>query len=170
MKFLTVPNPHNINPLANNGFQFTINKLPEISYFSTSVSLPDISLPAVESASSFSHIFETGDTLDYSDFTVEFIVNEDMSNYLAIYNWITGLGFPENYDEFNNVVKGDPLNESSDGAVHILSSSNNVIRTILFYDMRPVSLGGWSMNSTSDDVEYITCSATFRYHIFKFDL
>jgi hypothetical protein len=169
MALLPTPTLHNVNPLASNGFQFTINKIPEISYFSTNVNLPDISLPAIEASNSFSKIYETGDTLDYSDFTVNFIVDEDLGNYLAIYKWMVGLGFPENYTQFNNVQLDDPLNESSDGALHILSSSNNIIRTILFHDMRPVFLGGWEMNTTSTDVEYITCSATFRYHIFTFD-
>jgi hypothetical protein len=158
-----------MNGLQNNGFQFTINKLPEISYFSQTVILPDISLPAIEASTPYSKIYETGDTLEYSDFTVNFIVDEDLSNYLAIFNWMTGMGFPEFNGQYNKVIQGDPLNESSDGALHILSSSNNVIKTIYFHDMKPTFLGGWEMNTTSTDVEYITCSATFRYHIFKFE-
>jgi len=50
---LTCPIPSNINPLSPNGFQFSIAKLPDLTYFAQQVTIPGISLPAFEANNPF---------------------------------------------------------------------------------------------------------------------
>ena len=37
-------------------------------------------------------------------FLLRFLVDENMVNYMAIHNWMTGLGFPETTQEFKDLT------------------------------------------------------------------
>ena len=166
--------PENIIPLSPNGFMFSILKLPELSYFSQEVSVPSLSLPIVEVATPFSFMETAGNILNYSPLTVTFVVDEDMANYLAISNWMIALGFPENYEQYISLLGVDTVSlddlakHSSDGTLQILSSNNIPVQTVTFVDLVPTDLGELTFSSTNDDVNYITCSATFQYSYYTF--
>lgn len=165
MRLIRQPTKHSVNPLNSNGFQFNILKIPEVSYFSQSVQLPDISLPSVTVASSSVAVHLTGDTPEFGQFTLTFMVDEDMSNYLAIYYWMIGSSFVDIMPEgFTGMTK---LEEYSDATLHVLDSSNNIVRVFEFHDLRPNSLGGFAFETTNPETTYITCTATFDYTYFK---
>jgi len=88
-----------------------------------------------------------------------------MKNYLEIYNWIIGLGHPENFRQYKNL---DTSRASiySDGALIILSSNNNPIVRISFEDMFPLSLSPLAFDVTQTDIEYLQAEVTFRYRQF----
>jgi len=166
--------PANINPLSPNGFQLSIQKFPEISYFAQQVSLPSINLPNIPSNTPFSTIQMAGDLLTYEPLSIDFIVDENMSNYLSISNWIISMGFPESYDQYASFIENDKINSGSfknnhsDATLQILDSNNNPVKTVTFVDLVPTSLGNMSFLTTSTDVNYITCNCTFEYTYFKF--
>ena len=167
--------PENLNPLSPNGFQFSIQKLPELTYFAQQVSIPGISLPNTFFNTPFSQVKVAGDVLTYESLNVEFLVDEKMSNYLALYDWIIAMGFPENYDQyiswqgkFNSPFLSEIAKNFSDATLTILGSNNVPIQTITFVDLIPTNLSQISLTTTSTDVNYITCTATFEYSYYKF--
>lgn len=155
---LSCPMPENINPLSPNGFMFQIQKLPSLTYFCQRVNLPAISLPSAEQATPFVNIPHKGEILEYSDLTVEFLIDSRMENYKAINQWMTD-GFPDNEP---------PEDIFSDGHLHVLDIHNQVIQTIQFVNIVPISLEGMMFESTSSDVQYLVGSATFKYTYYKF--
>lgn len=155
---LSCPMPENVNPLNPNGFMFQIQMLPSIMYFCQRVSLPSVSLPTANQGNPFVVIGHKGDTLEYSDLTVEFLVDSKMENYKAINSWMTD-GFPNS---------SPPEDFFSDGYLHVLDAQNKVIQSIQFANMLPISLEGLTFESTSSDVQYLVGSATFRYTYYKF--
>lgn len=155
---LSCPMPENVNPLSPNGFMFQIQKLPTLTYFCQRVSLPPVSLPTANQATPFVSIGFKGEVLDYADLTVEFLVDSKMENYKAINQWMTD-GFPNNEP---------PEDFFSDGFLHVLDTQNNVIQSIQFANMTPISLEGLTFDTTSADVQYLVGSATFRYTYYKF--
>ena len=46
-----------------------------------------------------------GDKIEFGDLTIRFLVDEDLTNYMEIQNWIRGLGFPESPKEFFDLEK-----------------------------------------------------------------
>jgi hypothetical protein len=40
-----------------------------------------------------------GDKILFEDFSLRFLVDENLENYMEIHNWIRGLGFPESLEE-----------------------------------------------------------------------
>lgn len=176
MKPLSCPIPANLNPLQSNGFMFTINKLPSLSYFCQEVNIPGIVLPVADINSPLSKMPFAGDKLDFENLTVEFLINEDMSNYKAIHDWLIGLGFPELHQQYQNFITNNSnslthtpaLASTSDGVLSILNSANNAIRTVQFVDLVPLSLSTLQMRSTNDDTTYLAGVATFDYNYYSF--
>ena len=175
MSTTTCPFPSNINPLSPNGFQFNISKLPELTYFCQQAEIPTLSLPATTQATPLSTNIMAGEILDYSELTVQFLVDENMANYKAIHNWMIGLGFPESYEQYANFRAqsdfadlSDVKKNFSDGFLQVLGNNNQVVQTIEFYDMYPVSLQALTFQATNMDVTYLIGNVTFRYDIYKF--
>lgn len=172
----TCPFPVNLNPLSPNGFEFSIKKLPELTYFSQEVTLPSINLPNAVMNTRFSQIKVAGTLIDYGQLVVDFLVDEKMENYLAIHDWIIAMGFPHDFEQYiswqnkdNTPFLSEIAKNFSDGTLTILGSNNTPIRNITFVDLIPVSLGEMQFKTTSEEVQYLTCSASFEYTYFKFD-
>lgn len=159
MAIITCPSPENVNPLSPNGFMFQIQKLPEITFFCQEASIPAMSLPAAEQNTPMVLVPQKGEQLSYSDLTITFLVDSHLANYKAINKWMTD-GFPGS-DHTAEIFH-------SDGFLHILGPNNQVIQTIQFAEMLPVSLEALNFTSTSNDVNYLTGSVTFRYMYYNF--
>jgi hypothetical protein len=172
---ITCPIPSNINPLSPNGFMFSIQKLPELNFFAQSVNLPGITLGAPEYGNPFQVQPIPGESLTYDQLTVQFLIDETMTNYQAIYNWIVALGFPNDYEQYTTFVSEDNrgitselATNYSDATLQILSGNNQVVKTVQFVDLFPIALDSLQFAGTNTDVQYLIGNATFRYGYYKF--
>ena len=157
-------------------FRFSIIKLPKVEYFATAANIP---VP--------------GDKLAYSPLSMDFMVDENLENYREIHGWLTGVGFPKNYEQFQtlqgagtdrfpstqNVGTSKELGEIkkatqddgglySDATLVILTSKNNANLEVRFRDLYPVSLSGLDYNQQETDIQYLTANVTFAYRIYEF--
>ena len=94
-----------------------------------------------------------------------------MENYLSVYNWLTGLGFPETTKEFADLIKDkdgqkDPKEAFCDGTLRILNSNYREVAKVKFTDLFPISLSSLDFDATNTDVQYFTAEATFKYTIY----
>jgi len=174
-KTLTCPIPQSLNPLSPNGFKFDILKLPEVSFFCQQVNLPGLILGEPMLANPFASAPIPGEHITFDTLNVQFMVDEHMSNYKAIWNWIVALGFPTDYTlytSFTGSTSPQTISELaknySDATLSILSGTNNTSQTVQFVDLFPVSLESMTFMSTSQDVQYLVGNATFRYSYYKF--
>jgi hypothetical protein len=172
---ITCPIPSNINPLSPNGFMFSIQKLPELNFFAQSVNLPGITLGAPEYGNPFQVQPIPGESLTYDQLTVQFLIDETMTNYQAIYNWIVALGFPNDYEQYTTFVSEDNrgitselATNYSDATLQILSGNNQIVKTVQFVDLFPIALDSLQFAGTNTDVQYLIGNATFRYGYYKF--
>ncbi len=81
----------NRNYLSPTGFNFTIQKCPKVSFFSNSAQIPGIDLGVTQQPNYLTEIPRPGDKLDFADFTLRFLIDEDLKNYMQIQNWMRGL-------------------------------------------------------------------------------
>ena len=174
-------------------FKFTIIKLPKVEFFVTTANLPGISLGVAEQITPLKDIPLPGDRLQYDTLNVQFLVDENLENYREIHGWLTGVGFPKNYEQFQNVqgaatdrypttenvgtskelgaVKKSIQDEGglySDATLFVLTSKNNSNLEVRFRDLYPISLSGLDFNQQATDVNYLTASVTFEYKIYEF--
>ena len=166
----------NRNFLSVVGFKFLLERCPKVDFFCNQANIPDVTLGVAQQATYLKNIPVPGDKLQYGALNLSFMVDEDMENYLQIYQWITSLGFPESLDQYQELRREDrfspiidaqdPLNERSDATLMIINSDYNPSVKIKFKDMFPVSLSSVPFNATSEQQQYYTAQATFKYTIF----
>jgi len=162
----------NRNFLSPIGFKFTLAKEPKVSFFCNSAKIPEITLETELQSTYLKDIDVPGDKISYGDLSLRFLVDEDMVNYMAIHNWITGLGFPETTQQYGNLIEDenglqDPKQAFSDGSLYILDSNYNTNAIVKFKDLFPISLTSLEFNSTQTDVQYFTAEVTFKYTVYN---
>jgi hypothetical protein len=162
----------NRNFLSGVGFKFNLTKFPKVDFFSNSARIPELNLELTTQASYLKNIDVPGERLTYGDFTLRFLVDENMENYQSIYDWLTGLGFPETTKEFAEIIKDkdgqrDPKEAFCDGTLRILNSNYREVGKVKFNDLFPVSLTSLEFDATNTDVQFFTAEATFKYTLYK---
>lgn len=161
--------PVNKNPLSPLGFKFVISRLPSTVFFCQSVSMPGIQLNNFTTPNPFLKLNLAGTELDFGSLSLKFQVDEDMKNYMELYNWMTGLGFPDNFSQYANLAKDLDGNKGlfSDASLLITTSSKNPNIEITFIDIFPIELTNLLFDSTKHDVQYITADITFSIRKFN---
>ena len=162
----------NRNFLSGVAFKFNLAKFPKVDFFSNSARIPELNLELTTQASYLKNIDVPGERLSYGDFTLRFLVDENMENYQSIYDWLTGLGFPETTKEFAEIIKDkdgqrDPKEAFCDGTLRILNSNFREVGKVKFNDLFPISLTSLEFDATNTDVQFFTAEATFKYTLYK---
>lgn len=163
----------NRNFLSPIGFKFTLNKAPKVAFFSNASNIPSIDLGIANQPNYLRDIPHPGDKMEFEDFTLRFLVDENLENYMEIQNWMRGLGFPENLKEIYKLQENETNNQVSmrniysDGTLIVLSSNNNLNFQIVFRDMFPYRLTSLQFDATNQDVEYFTAEVTFKYTMYN---
>lgn len=170
--------PSNTNLLHPNKFQISCSRLPNLQYFTQSVLIPGISISETIRPTPFVDLFPPGEKAIFDLFTVTFLVDEDMETWTEIYDWIWGMAFPENFEDYANLsalaqsktgVFKERFPQYSDMFVTLLSSSNNPILKINMVDCYPTSLSGFPTSTTDTPDNPITADVTFRFSYFTLE-
>ena len=168
--------PNNLNPLSPNGFNFSITKLPNVSFFCQRVLIPSISLASIDRPTPFISTPIPGEIMNFSELNIQFLIDDQMDNYKAIYNWIVALAFPEDHEQYSKYINAqgatvysELARNYSDATVSVLDAQNNATNAFKFYDLFPTSLDPIQLESTAMDVNYVIGSATFKYSYFTLD-
>ena len=166
----------NRNFLSPVGFKFTLDRAKKVSVLGNSANIPGLTLGVANQATPLKDIDTPGDKILFDDFTLRFIVDEDLKNYLEIQNWLRGIGFPESLKEIQDLQKkkefvdADPgtfRNIFSDGTLTVLTSSQNPNFLVKFSDLWPYNLTTLNFDATNTDIQYFTAEVSFKYTIYN---
>jgi hypothetical protein len=167
----------NRNFLSPTGFEFILNRSPKVSFFSNSANIPGITLGVANQPTYLKDIDVPGDKIQFEDFTLRFIVDENLENYMEIQKWIRGLGYPESLQEifelqterrnFDIPSPNKMMNIFSDGTLTVLGSSMKPNFKIKFSDLWPYSLTSLQFDATDTDIQYFTADVSFKYTIYN---
>tara|TARA_R110000824_G_scaffold42168_2_gene124533 strand:- start:221 stop:823 length:603 start_codon:yes stop_codon:yes gene_type:complete len=154
--------PDNNNYLSSNYFQIEITRLPTVTYFCQSASIPSLSLTPVEQPTAFGLRPKfVGGQYAFEDLVVNFIVDEQMKNWYEVYEWMKSIGNMERYsDTIDRTQTGDFF---SDITLTVTNSAYKPQYYVRFTDAFPIGLSSLEFNSTSTENEPILASATFSY-------
>ena len=162
----------NRNFLSPAGFNFTITKTPKVSFFCSSASIPEITFDTNTQPTYLKNIDIPGEKLEYQDLMVRFLVDEDLKNYMAIHNWMTGIGYPETLGDFKTETTADDgsrdMNQQfSDGSLSILNSNYRTNAIVKFKDLFPTALTSLEFDTGVTDIQYFTAQVTFKYLVYN---
>ena len=179
--------PDQLDYASPTQFRFGIHQLPKVEFFTVSANLPGISAGIVTHATPFKDIPTMGEKLSYENLSISFIVDEYLENYISLHNWMIGIGFPRDREQFRtyrDVTSNTPASGKtpstdlvgkaipdkamySDAFLQILSNKNNPIVEVSFENAFPISLSALDFTQTATDVEYMVASAEFAYQIYE---
>ena len=179
--------PDKLDYASPTQFKFGIHQLPKVEFFTLSANVPSISAGVITRATPFKDIPIAGDKLTYENLSITFQIDEYLENYISLHNWMKGIGFPTDRQEFRtfrDVTSNTPASGKtpstdlvgkavpdkslySDAHLMILSNKNNPIVEINFQNIFPVSLSALEFTQNVSDVEYMTATAEFAYQIYE---
>ena len=166
----------NRNFLAPTGFKFALKKSPGVAFFCNEANIPDLNLGIAVQPNYLKDIDRPGDKIQFGDLTIRFLVDEDLTNFMEIQNWIRGLGYPESLKESYDLQKSGAIPSRfenseedifSDGTLQILSSNLKPKFQVKFEGLFPYSLTTMTFDATDTDIEYFTAEASFKYTIYS---
>jgi len=154
--------PTNRNFLNPIGYLLKLEKFEGVDFFCQRANVPDITMPTTEVVSPFRNLpIVPSGGVAFGDFSVSFIVDEDLKNYNSIHKWMRDNG---NADQMQRTTKESDI--YTNAQLHIVTSQYNPAFVVEFRNIFPVSLSGLQFDATITDVEYITAEITFKHQQF----
>lgn len=151
------------NYLSPLEFVVSVKRLPNIQFFTQQVIIPSLSVQTMDQVNPLKPIPLPGDRLTYGDLPLSFIVDESMNNYIEIFNWMKGLSFPENTDQYK-AIESSEYGIYSDISIVVMNSHKNPNLDITFKDCFPLNLSDVLLDTTQQDVIYPQATVTFTYN------
>ena len=125
-----------------------------LDYFCVSANIPGVTSPEIFTPFRNQVGYVPGDRINYDLLTLKFMVDENMANYTEVLKWMQA-----------NQTSSSMLR--SDLILSILTAKNNVNRQFQFSEVFPVSISGLDFDIQASEVDYISCTASFRFNYFK---
>lgn len=167
--------PENTNFLSPLGFRFNLKRAPLVTFFCQATGIPSVSLPQVNRPTPFVNQPVHGDQLQFEPLQIRFRVDEDLKNYMEIFDWLVGLGTPHDFQSYQDLSQaksgkmGELKNVVSDGTLTIMTGQHNPNVNVFFEDAFPTNLTTIQFDTTQTDIEYLEATATFAYRNFTLE-
>ena len=163
------------NYLSPIGFVLIIEKSKKVSYLCQRAAIPTFNVGSID-------VFNQGrvpipviGNATFDNFTVDFIVDENLENYMEIHNWmrsISGAIDDSDYFEWKSDLRPsindkEPRPSVSAGTLQVLNNNNLNNFDVVFKDLFPVNLSTLSFDVTGGDNDYFIATATFKYTLYE---
>ena len=172
-------------------FKFQITKLPRVEFNAIQANIPGITLTELNQPTRLMPVRIPGNDMTFEDLNVTFIVDEDLTNYRSVHDWMAGLSQTDSDDKYRELISGgqdrmprSQQNNSTDagrvtsatpdGAIFsdakliILSARNIPIVELTFEDTYPKALSALDYNQNATDIEYLQATVTLGYKLHKY--
>lgn len=162
--------------LQENSGQLLINLLPQVKYHCVDWSLPGLTGASLPQSTPFRERPVHGTKLTFTPLQVTFLVDQNMANYLEIFNWMIGNSPPRTPEQARTWLGGQHSSMNNfnakgaycDASLILFTTQENPNIEVAFTDLFPISLGALTGTSTTQTARELTCTATFDYKDFDF--
>ena len=176
--------PDNLDLARPTQFRFSILKIPNTEYFIQEVNLPGIAFSGDAVLNTrFTSLNMMGDTVNYEPLEISFSVQENLSNWREIHDWMVGIGFPENTGQFADAISDAAVTTTSvpsrtanvstlqsDATLMIMTNKNNPTVKVNFKNVYPTSLSGVSFDTKDTDSQNLTATMTMSYDYYNLEV
>jgi hypothetical protein len=159
----------NLNYLQPTAYKLVIDRenYPNLEYFAQSVTHPGMILnPSEVPFRKIQGVPIVGGSLTFNELAVTIILDEDMTAYNEMYQWIRRVIDEVPVRAMDRTSTQAPT--YSDITLSILSSQNNVTKQVKYLECCPTALGDIQFESTATGTEFITFTVSFRFTYFEF--
>jgi hypothetical protein len=173
-------NPDSNDLLQSTKFRLTFSRLPGLTFYCQSANFPGVALTEIIRNTPFVDLYHPGEKLVYDTFNVTFLVDEELVAWTQVHDWIRGLTFPTEFEEYINLARTNvasglqrnfqrPGFQYSDAILTLYSNKNNPNFRIKLYDVFPTSLGSILFNTSDSAENIITSDAIFRFSYYDYE-
>ena len=171
--------------------KFQTTKLPRVEFNCIQANIPGITLTEIQQPTRLIPIKIPGNDLTFENLNITFIVDEDLTNYRSVHDWMAGLSQMDSDEKYralisdgqdrmprsqqnNSTDAGRVTSATNDGAIYsdskliILSARNTPLVELTFTDCYPLSLSALEYNQNATDVEYLQATVSFGYKIHSY--
>jgi hypothetical protein len=147
----------NTNLSIPQNFQFSIRRIPNLSYFVQTVALSQTNSDGMDVPFILGpNLKLPSNTARISDFTVTFLTNEDMRNYYEIIKWLRE-GTP--YKDFSEVK---PIKDVwEEGVLIYLTNKKVPYKRITFTGIFPTEISGLDFNYSDTESKPLVTTVKF---------
>ena len=171
------------NTLYANHYRFSIERLPDLTFFVQSVSGPNVAGSAQTQETPFTFAHHPTSRLNYGDISVTYLVDASFKTYFSLYYWMKGYGFPHNFDQVKRfrakqltnrrvAPRAAPVElEKTTASISILTPDTaSIVAEINIEEVFPIELSSLDFTSTNTDSPVLTTTATFSCSTFDVTL
>lgn len=167
--------PQNQNLAQVTKFQLNFSRVPHLNFFCTKVNIPGVSIKPLPQPTAFIDLHVPGNKLEYDTFDIQFLVDEDYRSWFDVHDWIRGMAFPTDFEEYQNLKNQSRYQpeikpvQYSEASLSIFTNKNNPNLMIHFREVFPVSLSsiGFDVELNADTI--ITATASFKFAYFDLE-
>jgi len=156
--------PSNVSNLLPTYYRFVLARLPNVTYFCQSASLPSVSLTEVLMPTPFVPV-RAPSKMEFDDLSITFVIDENMRNWLELFNWMRSTTNVENYEEYR--TSNTHLTTAN---LLVLNSSKSPKLSVNFEGVYPKNISSVEFSSTLVDPEPIVCTALFGYRSYNVEI
>ena len=161
---------NNPNLLSNVTFNFSIDRFPGMNFYVQSISLPGVSISQIpiDTGPRRIQVQEPPAKVNFEPMTVTFMVDEDMTNYIEIFNWLNAVGGsnPSGYKDLKSGLTGSI---KSTILIDILTSHRNSNIKFRILDAFPTQVEALTFDFRSPSVDYQPMTVNFSYNYFTIE-
>ena len=141
-------------------FRLDIKRLPLMSYFVTKANLPDFGYDSpVEQVNRFTTIKHTANRVIFGGLNVSFLVDEDLSNWREIQDWIKSTSVVDDYHDVDKNTK----DHYTDATLMLLNSAMQPNLEVTFKNIFPISITGFEFSSNITELTPFESTVQFAY-------
>ena len=150
----------NQNLFSPQKFIVVSGRFPNVEFFAQRVKIPAVSSGNVRiNTSAAVDFFQVGDKLEFEELPIDFLLDEDLTTYSEIYNWL-----------IDCVKNPQPdFNPFSDLSVICLTNNQNKNKTYTFHNAFPYFISDIDMSATESEDNPIIMHVGFKYSHFSLD-
>lgn len=131
------------------------DELRSITYFIQSLDLPSVSMMPIEDFFMNNQVKMPGNTVDYETLRVEFLMDENFSNYLTLHNWLASFRDDDIWNRLTRDIK-----------LSITNPNKNRVVEFTYVHAYPIMIESINLNSAVSEPDPITFGVTFAYQYF----
>ena len=151
--------PNNTNYLQPTKFLLTFPEIADTIFFCQKVNIPGISVSESLRQVPNVDLYTPGTRISYNTLDVEFSVNEDLSAWRVIYDWMK-TNTLDNKFKYKNV----------DATLTVLSNLNNPKMRVRYSNVFPISLGDVEFDTRLSADTHVSANATFRFDFYDIEV
>jgi hypothetical protein len=154
-----ITKPKNTNLLQPTKYTVSFPEISDTIYFCQKVNIPGVTITELTQVTPNLDLFVPGTKIAYGNFDMEFLVNEDLSSWLFIHNWMRGI----------TTDMGYRTQPKAEAILTVFSNQNNPKIRIKYQGIFPLSVSDIQFDTTQSAEEHMYATASFKINYFDIE-